>query len=169
MPPTSASLKKSPLDSRHRASGAKMAASSGWDLPLEYVGATHEHLAVRQSAGLFDLSHLGELEIAGKDALAAVQMLPGGVAMIGGVVRWTRPGAAFLLVGGAMYLVGTFFVTMRCNVPLNNSLAAVAPGDASDEERWDRYVRRWTAWNHVRTVASLGALGAFAIALIRFG
>jgi len=52
-----------------------MAASSGWDLPLEYVGATHEHLAVRQSAGLFDLSHLGELEIAGKDALAAVQML----------------------------------------------------------------------------------------------
>ena len=70
-----ATLKKTPLDSRHRASGAKMVAFGGWDMPLEYSGITREHLAVRQSAGLFDVSHMGELEIAGKDALAAVQML----------------------------------------------------------------------------------------------
>jgi aminomethyltransferase len=68
-------LKKTPLNSRHRASGAKMVAFSGWDMPLEYSGITAEHLAVRTAAGLFDVSHMGELEIAGKDALTAVQML----------------------------------------------------------------------------------------------
>jgi aminomethyltransferase len=52
-----------------------MVAFGGWDMPLEYTGITQEHLAVRKSAGLFDVSHMGELEIAGKDALAAVQML----------------------------------------------------------------------------------------------
>jgi aminomethyltransferase len=68
-------LKKTPLNSRHRASGAKMVAFGGWDMPLEYTGITQEHLAVRQSAGLFDVSHMGELEIAGRDALASVQAL----------------------------------------------------------------------------------------------
>ncbi len=47
----------------------------GWEMPLEYAGITQEHLAVRSRAGLFDVSHMGELEIAGKDALAAVQTL----------------------------------------------------------------------------------------------
>jgi aminomethyltransferase len=46
---------------------------AGWDMPVEYSGITAEHLAVRTRAGLFDVSHMGELEIAGKDALAAVQ------------------------------------------------------------------------------------------------
>jgi aminomethyltransferase len=68
-------LKKTPLNSRHRASGAKMVAFSGWDMPVEYSGITAEHLAVRKTAGLFDVSHMGELEIAGRDALVAVQML----------------------------------------------------------------------------------------------
>ena len=47
----------------------------GWEMPLEYTGITLEHLAVRSAAGLFDVSHMGELEIAGKDALAAVQTI----------------------------------------------------------------------------------------------
>jgi aminomethyltransferase len=45
----------------------------GWEMPVEYSGITAEHLAVRSAAGLFDVSHMGEIEIAGKDALAAVQ------------------------------------------------------------------------------------------------
>jgi glycine cleavage system T protein (aminomethyltransferase) len=52
-----------------------MVAFGGWDMPLEYTGITQEHLAVRQSAGLFDVSHMGELEVAGKDALPAMQAL----------------------------------------------------------------------------------------------
>jgi aminomethyltransferase len=46
---------------------------AGWEMPVEYSGITAEHLAVRSAAGLFDVSHMGEIEIAGKDALAAVQ------------------------------------------------------------------------------------------------
>ncbi len=45
----------------------------GWDMPVEYTGVTAEHMAVRQRVGLFDVSHMGQLEIAGKGALAAVQ------------------------------------------------------------------------------------------------
>jgi aminomethyltransferase len=75
MDQASAPLKKTPLNARHRASGAKMVAFGGWDMPLEYAGITQEHMAVRTSAGLFDVSHMGELEIAGKDALAAVQRI----------------------------------------------------------------------------------------------
>ena len=47
----------------------------GWDMPVEYSGITAEHMAVRTRAGLFDVSHMGEIEIAGKDALAAVQKI----------------------------------------------------------------------------------------------
>src|SRR5919204_5840325 len=69
------SLKKTPLHARHRASGAKMVSFGGWDMPLEYSGIVNEHLAVRTRAGLFDVSHMGEIEVAGKDALAAVQRI----------------------------------------------------------------------------------------------
>src|SRR5262245_37302348 len=68
-------LKKTPLNARHRASGAKMVRFSGWDMPIEYSSVVDEHMAVRTRAGLFDVSHMGEIEIAGKDALAAVQRI----------------------------------------------------------------------------------------------
>ena len=70
-----ASLKKTPLNARHRASGARMVPFAGWDMPVEYSGVTDEHLAVRTRAGVFDVSHMGEIEIGGKDALAAVQLI----------------------------------------------------------------------------------------------
>ena len=70
---TAAPLKKTSLNSRHRMSGAKMVSFGGWEMPLEYSGIAEEHMAVRTHAGLFDVSHMGEIEIAGKDALAAVQ------------------------------------------------------------------------------------------------
>jgi aminomethyltransferase len=72
---TETPLKKTPLNARHRASGAKMVPFGGWDMPVEYSGLSNEHAAVRTGAGLFDVSHMGEIEIAGKDALAAVQRI----------------------------------------------------------------------------------------------
>jgi glycine cleavage system T protein (aminomethyltransferase) len=74
---TEAPLKKTPLNARHRASGAKMVPFGGWDMPVEYAGGgvVAEHTAVRTRAGIFDVSHMGEIEIAGKDALAAVQRI----------------------------------------------------------------------------------------------
>jgi aminomethyltransferase len=73
--PTGAPLKKTSLHATHVALGARMVPFAGWDMPVEYSGITAEHLAVRSAAGLFDVSHMGEIEIAGKDALAAVQRI----------------------------------------------------------------------------------------------
>jgi aminomethyltransferase len=75
MEQTTIALKKTALNSRHRSSGAKMVSFSGWEMPLEYSGIADEHMAVRTRAGLFDVSHMGEIEIAGKDALRAVQRI----------------------------------------------------------------------------------------------
>ena len=68
-----APLKKTALHATHVALGARMVPFGGWDMPVEYSGITAEHNAVRAAAGLFDVSHMGQIEIAGKDALAAVQ------------------------------------------------------------------------------------------------
>ena len=71
--PAPGSLKKTPLNARHRSLGARMVEFGGWDMPVEYSGIADEHMAVRTRAGLFDVSHMGEIEIAGGDALTAVQ------------------------------------------------------------------------------------------------
>jgi aminomethyltransferase len=72
---TTEQLRKTPLNARHRAHGARMVPFGGWDMPVEYSGIVNEHLAVRTKAGLFDVSHMGEIELAGKDALAALQKI----------------------------------------------------------------------------------------------
>ena len=71
--PAPGTLKKTPLHARHRMLGARMVEFGGWDMPVEYSGIAGEHMAVRTRAGLFDVSHMGEIEIAGSDALQAVQ------------------------------------------------------------------------------------------------
>ena len=66
-------LQKTPLNSVHRSLGAKMVDFGGWDMPVEYSGIIAEHLAVRTRVGLFDVSHMGEIEIRGPQALELVQ------------------------------------------------------------------------------------------------
>ncbi len=66
-------LKQTALNATHRALGAKMVDYCGWDMPVEYSGITREHLTVRTAAGLFDVSHMGEIEVRGPQALALVQ------------------------------------------------------------------------------------------------
>jgi len=66
-------LRKTPLHAIHREMGAKMVPFGGWEMPVEYAGLIAEHMAVRQAAGLFDVSHMGELEVAGEGALAFLQ------------------------------------------------------------------------------------------------
>jgi uncharacterized membrane protein len=80
-------------------------------------------------------------------------------------MRWSHPGAAYVLAGAALYVVGTFGVTMVCNVPLNNALARVAPTDPEGPRHWATYVTKWTMWNHVRTAAAAAALAAFILGL----
>src|SRR5271154_950516 len=61
-------LKATALHSVHRKVGAKMVDFGGWDMPLQYSGILEEHRAVRSSVGVFDVSHMGEIEIHGSDA-----------------------------------------------------------------------------------------------------
>ena len=65
-----ATLKATPLRALHRRLGAKMVDFGGWDMPVQYSSILEEHHAVRQNAGLFDVSHMGEIDIRGPEALA---------------------------------------------------------------------------------------------------
>jgi len=65
--------KKTALNSIHRKYGGKMVEFAGWELPVQYSSALKEHLAVREAAGVFDVSHMGQLEVQGPDALRFVQ------------------------------------------------------------------------------------------------
>jgi aminomethyltransferase len=71
--PATAELRKTALNSVHRRLGAKMVNFGGWDMPVEYSGILSEHEAVRTRAGIFDVSHMGELEVRGEQALNLVQ------------------------------------------------------------------------------------------------
>ena len=85
--PESAALRKTALNSAHRRLGARMVDFNGWEMPVEYPAQTPppssirqasggliaEHLTVRTSVGLFDVSHMGDIRLHGPQALAAVQ------------------------------------------------------------------------------------------------
>ena len=66
-------MQETPLRSRHEALGARMAEFAGFYMPISYAGIKDEHVAVRQQAGVFDVSHMGEFIVRGKEALAFVQ------------------------------------------------------------------------------------------------
>jgi aminomethyltransferase len=66
-------LKRTPLYERHVAAGARLVPFAGWEMPVQYTGISEEHLAVRAGVGVFDVSHMGEIETAGPDAEAFLQ------------------------------------------------------------------------------------------------
>jgi aminomethyltransferase len=70
---TTPAVRKTALNSVHRRLGAKMVEFNGWDMPVEYSGIIAEHMAVRTGVGIFDVSHMGDIRLAGPQALAAVQ------------------------------------------------------------------------------------------------
>ncbi|MGI9035192.1 MAG: glycine cleavage system aminomethyltransferase GcvT [Pyrinomonadaceae bacterium] len=84
-------LKKTPLNEIHRKSGGKMVDFGGWEMPVQYAaGVIAEHLATRERAGLFDVSHMGEIWVEGEDAIKFVN-------------RLTTNDAAKLIDGQAQY------------------------------------------------------------------
>lgn len=83
-------LRQTPLRAAHEAAGAQLVPFAGWEMPLQYEGIGAEHRAVRTAAGLFDVSHMGQVEVAGPDALALLQ-------------RLLSNDVARLAVGGAQY------------------------------------------------------------------
>ena len=68
-------LRRTPLHDRHVALGARMVPFAGWEMPVQYEGVIQEHRAVREDAGVFDVSHMGELEVEGPRATELLQSL----------------------------------------------------------------------------------------------
>jgi len=75
LPPveTTPAIRKTTLNAVHRKLGAKMVDFNGWEMPVEYSGIIAEHTAVRTAVGIFDVSHMGDIRVAGEQALAAIQ------------------------------------------------------------------------------------------------
>ncbi len=85
-------MRRTALFDRHLAAGAKMVDFAGWEMPVQYTGVRAEHMAVREGCGIFDVSHMGEIETAGPGALALLQ-------------RLLSNDVAAIPVGGAQYSV----------------------------------------------------------------
>jgi aminomethyltransferase len=71
----SETLKRTPLHDRHLAAGARLVPFAGWEMPVQYAGIREEHHAVRMAAGIFDVSHMGEIETSGPGAQAFLQRI----------------------------------------------------------------------------------------------
>src|SRR2546422_11209273 len=73
---TAPHLKRTPLNAVHRRLGGRMVEFGGWDMPVQYqAGTVEEHLRTRTHAGLFDVSHMGEIDVRGSDAISFVNSL----------------------------------------------------------------------------------------------
>src|SRR5207342_1524236 len=71
----SQTLLRTPLHDRHVALGARLVPFAGWEMPVQYAGVIPEHRAVREDAGAFDVSHMGEIEVEGPQARSLLQSL----------------------------------------------------------------------------------------------
>jgi uncharacterized membrane protein len=80
------------------------------------------------------------------------------------VLRSSTPAAWLACAAGLVSVTGSFVVTMLCNVPLNDSLAAASPGAADVVTLWTNFLRDWGTWNAVRTIASFAASVLFLAA-----
>lgn len=75
---------------------------------------------------------------------------------------WSAPRSPLLLAAGLLYLVGSFFVTITFNVPRNERLARLNAAASETTDYWPVYVREWSAWNHLRTAASVASAACSA-------
>ena len=124
----SSALRRTPLYGQHVAAGAKLVPFAGWEMPVSYAGVKEEHLAVRSAAGVFDVSHMGEVETEGPQALDLLQ-------------RLLSNDVSKLEIGGAQYSV-----LCREDGGVIDDLFTYRLGD-------DRYLTVTNAANHERDLA----------------
>ena len=121
--------RRTPLYARHVAAGGRMVPFAGWTMPVQYAGVIEEHRAVRSAAGLFDVSHMGEIRVAGAGAEALLQRLtPNDVAKL-------TPGRAHysgLLTERGTYLDDLLVYRLVPGDPLGDFLVVV---NAANRER----------------------------------
>jgi uncharacterized membrane protein len=87
--------------------------------------------------------------------------------LLSSLARRDEAGAFLFVTGAALYLAGAFLTTIVVNVPMNQALASTAATDPQAAGRWATYLTNWTAWNHIRTAASLAAAIALTLAICR--
>jgi aminomethyltransferase len=131
----SSDLRRTPLYDRHLLAGAKLVDFAGWEMPVQYQGVIAEHMAVREACGIFDVSHMGEIETSGPGALALLQ-------------RLLSNDVAKLALGGAQYSV------------LCREDGGVLDDLFTYRLDVDRYLTITNAANHVRDLAWFNAHAA---------
>lgn len=139
-------LKPSPLQAAHHAAGARLAAFTGWELPADFGSPHAEHLCVRQAAGLFDLSHLTQLDVSGTDAVPYLRRL-----LANDVLRMPHNGATlYSCMLNERGCILDDFIVHRISEGEYRLI-----GNAANDERDIRWMRR--------NIAATGANVALAI------
>ena len=130
------------------------------------VFAMKSFAAIQPAAGISAMQSINEVIV--KSAflpLFFTTSLAALIAVVVSVVNTSISGSIWMGLGGGIYFVGMFLCTIIFNVPLNNKLAAVDPDSPEGEEVWHMYLRVWTRWNHVRTIACTIACALFIRAI----
>jgi aminomethyltransferase len=130
-------LKVTPLNSAHRRLGARMVDFGGWEMPIQYSGILDEHHAVRRRVGVFDVSHMGEIEIRGPEALELAE------SVTTNAVSRLKPGQ--IQYSGLLYGNGGFVDDILVhNAGPNNIFLCV---NASNQEKDFEHIRGLNRWN----------------------
>jgi aminomethyltransferase len=170
-------LRQSPLFERHRALHARFVPFAGWEMPVQYVGVTAEHHAVRNAAGLFDVSHMGELTLQGPGAVAALDRI------VTSDVQNLQPGHALYTVacneGGTIlddlivYRIGERRFLVVCNASnrdkISAHLAQQTKGRCEFADRSDDYALLALQGPRAAEILQHAGAGAALCTLPRFG
>src|SRR3954469_22779604 len=116
-----ARLKRTPLHDRNAAAGARLVPFAGWEMPVQYAGIRPEHVAVRTGVGVFDVSHMGEVETTGPDAEPFLQRI-----LSNDVSKIPPAGARYSVLtkpdGGVLDDLFTYRLPPRPLLPLHHAL-----------------------------------------------
>ncbi len=148
-----------PLDAWHRARGARMVPFAGYEMPVQYDGIIAEHLWTRSHAGLFDVSHMGQLLFHGPDLDRALEtLLPGDLVALGdGRLRYS------MLLGEDGGIIDDLMATRRGE---HFYLVVNGATKAGDSEQFERRLPRTVAFDHMREQALLALQGPEAAATL---
>ena len=145
-------LRHTPLEERHVAAGARLVPFAGWQMPVQYAGIREEHRAVREDAGVFDVSHMGEIETTGPDAEAFLQRI-----LSNDVTKIAQRGAQYSVLcredGGVLDDLFTYRLEDRFLTVTN----------ASNHEKDLAWFRRWAEGFDVEVHDRLEAYAMLAV------
>jgi aminomethyltransferase len=137
-----ADTRRTPLYDRHRELGARMIPFAGWEMPVQYSGIINEHRAVRSAAGLFDLGHMGQVQVSGPDALPFLQWIASN-----DISRIDPGGAIYALMTNEQGGVVDDIIVYRS--PSDDGYMVVV--NASNKEKDVAWMQRWqrerSEWN----------------------